>query len=262
MSLRVSLVGNTQENVGLSVYVIRINGFMVATERLGAAARLLDVAGAFGGSRDRRSRAVAAASAFRPALRVGEREVEARLVQPRIDGQRPGQRLDRGGQIAFRGLQQAEVRDDGRVVRLDSPRFGERPLRAGEIAALTEAGREPEMDVRGREPGRGGGMKRRLRPRAIAGLQARVAEPQLRLRRCADRRGRSPRAPPEARTPIARPTSPARSARPPPGDPWDRDETLRTVGCGLRSRSCSRARAGAAPPRRRGAAVALSESVE
>ncbi len=99
----------------------------------------------------------------------------------RIGSERRSQRRNRAGEVAFCRTQDAQIREHRRIIRLEAARLVERALRAREIVAPSEARREAEVNVCRREARRGGRVEFRLGARAVACLQARVAEAQMRL---------------------------------------------------------------------------------
>src|SRR5205814_5740960 len=83
--------------------------------------------------------------------------------------------------VPARGAKDSKVGADCRIVRFKAPRFGERALRAVEIAGLTETGGQSEITIGGRQTGVERGAKFWDRPGTVARLQPGVAETQMRL---------------------------------------------------------------------------------
>src|SRR5688572_30448399 len=94
----------------------------------------------------------------------------------RIGGERLFEGVDGTRKVALRCLQNADVRGDSWVIRLEPPRFGERLFGAGEVVAPAEAGGEPEIHVRRGQRRGGGGFERRLGARTIPALKPHVTK--------------------------------------------------------------------------------------
>ena len=78
---------------------------------------------------------------FAARFRVRDGEIESRLVEIRLGGERRLERLDRVRQVAFRCLQNADVGDDDRVAGLEALSLGEGTFGPREIVAAAAAGR-------------------------------------------------------------------------------------------------------------------------
>src|SRR5947199_3790921 len=98
-----------------------------------------------------------------------------------IDGERRLHGLDGTCQIALCRAQDPEVGRDDSIRRLEATGLGKGAFGSSEIAPPPPAGSEPEIGVGRWQAARDRPFELRLRARAVARLQTRVAEPQVGL---------------------------------------------------------------------------------